>query len=361
MDIEQILLQHNIEFPLMRADDYLKLIFQSEFGCEHMVEDAQSALESLQLECKQLPQSRGELTTTVSDDFTRVNLAEFINTMGDPTTLADIFIASSKTKCGTAEALAAKCEVFLNLVAGKKIDLPLYQTKKQVAKFIADLRAVHHSMTYRLNYQPHYRVVRRDLFFVYRIIDFISARVNNKQKTFIAIDGDSSSGKSYFGRILEQYYGDKCLLIHADDFFLPIELRSNERLSEIGGNLHYERVAELLKELKGGSNTVKYYKYDCHENKMIEQEANNRPVVIVEGVYSANSRLIGFYDYVLMLTVNKKLQQTRILKRDGEDTLERYNKIWLPLEQKYLDDFSCDSAFSVRLSTDNEDYLDKSV
>ena len=58
-------------------------------------------------------------------------------------------------------------------------------------------------------------------------------------RAVIAIDGMAASGKSNLAaRLAEEL--DGCV-IHMDDFFLPPELRTQERLSSPGGNVHYER------------------------------------------------------------------------------------------------------------------------
>ena len=55
----------------------------------------------------------------------------------------------------------------------------------------------------------------------------------------IAIDGRCAAGKTTLAaRLAKELGGD---VIHMDDFFLPPALRTQERRSEPGGNVHYER------------------------------------------------------------------------------------------------------------------------
>ena len=65
----------------------------------------------------------------------------------------------------------------------------------------------------------------------------------------LTIDGRAASGKSSLALTLAKNYSGR--VVHMDDYFLPQELRTAERLTEPGGNLHYERfVAEILPGLR---------------------------------------------------------------------------------------------------------------
>ena len=67
----------------------------------------------------------------------------------------------------------------------------------------------------------------------------------------IAIDGRAASGKTTLSLALGDILGAG--VVHMDDFFLPGELRTKERLSEAGGNLHRERFSdEVVSHIRGG-------------------------------------------------------------------------------------------------------------
>ena len=69
-----------------------------------------------------------------------------------------------------------------------------------------------------------------------------------KAPVLVALEGGSASGKSTLGAELAEQLG--ATLIHMDDFFLPLELRTAERFAQPGGNVHWERVlAEVLQPL----------------------------------------------------------------------------------------------------------------
>jgi len=61
----------------------------------------------------------------------------------------------------------------------------------------------------------------------------------------VAIDGMSSALKTTLSEKLSDMFDGA--VIHCDDFFLPLEFRTQERFAEPGGNIHYERMkAEVI-------------------------------------------------------------------------------------------------------------------
>ena len=71
----------------------------------------------------------------------------------------------------------------------------------------------------------------------------IEACIKEKDKCILAIDGRAAAGKTTLANLLQEYFDGA--VIHMDDFFLPLELRTKERYATPGGNVHYERFNEL--------------------------------------------------------------------------------------------------------------------
>ena len=85
----------------------------------------------------------------------------------------------------------------------------------------------------------------------------------------IAIDGRCAAGKTTLAaRLVKELGGD---VIHMDDFFLPPALRTPERRSEPGGNVHYERfLTEVLPNLRSGR-PFSYRRFDCSRMTLGEE------------------------------------------------------------------------------------------
>ena len=163
----------------------------------------------------------------------------------------------------------------------------------------------------------------------------IEQRRENKKPFLVAIDGGSASGKSTLGAALAEEL--QATLIHMDDFFLPMEMRTEERFAQPGGNVHWERVrAEVLEPIRQGKGP-EYGVFDCSVmavNKTVRAEV--RDVVIVEGAYSLHPMLREYYDLRVLVEVEETLQKERILRRNGEQMLRRFLTEWIPLEKAYF-------------------------
>ena len=164
----------------------------------------------------------------------------------------------------------------------------------------------------------------------------IEQRRENKKPFLVAIDGGSASGKSTLGAALAEEL--QATLIHMDDFFLPMEMRTEERFAQPGGNVHWERVrAEVLEPIRQGKGP-EYGVFDCSVmavNKTVRAEV--RDVVIVEGAYSLHPMLREYFDLRVLVEVEETLQKERILRRNGEQMLRRFLNEWIPLERVYFE------------------------
>ena len=163
----------------------------------------------------------------------------------------------------------------------------------------------------------------------------------------IAIDGRCAAGKTTLAAKLAKELGGD--VIHMDDFFLPPVLRTPERRSEPGGNVHYERfLTEVIPNLATGKN-FSYQRFDCSRMALGDWlPVQNNGFVFVEGAYSCHPVLGEYMDRKVFLNIDSKTQADRIRKRNGEDRLQDFLQLWIPLEEAYF------QAFSVE---ENVDYI----
>ncbi|WP_339228959.1 NB-ARC domain-containing protein [Oceanobacillus sp. FSL K6-2867] len=166
----------------------------------------------------------------------------------------------------------------------------------------------------------------------------------------IAIDGRCGSGKTTLAKQLATKFDST--LFHLDDFFLPFEMKTNERMSEPGGNVHYERFKEeVLLPLQSGSTTV-HRPYNCQQKALDDPiQTAFKHLTIVEGVYSLHPALQDFYDYKVFLTVDKNVQRKRIQQRNGKEKLETFIQRWIPLEEHYFDSLQLEKQCDLVINT----------
>lgn len=91
---------------------------------------------------------------------------------------------------------------------------------------------VSHSASYRLAYNPSYRVVMQSHADFLRLIRTLDSFLQKNIPFILAIDGNCASGKTTLSRLLAMYFD--CNIIPMDDFFLPPGLRTDERLALTG-------------------------------------------------------------------------------------------------------------------------------
>lgn len=156
------------------------------------------------------------------------------------------------------------------------------------------------------------------------------------KNSIVAIDGRCGAGKTTLAATLAEIL--HCQVVHMDDFFLPFEMRSSERLAKAGGNVHHERfLSEVLLPLKAGKN-VTFRPFDCATGTLGEPiEIQSNGLVIVEGSYCCHPNLREHYDLRIFVDIACQTQLDRISKRDPS-LVETFAEKWIPLEEKYFDE-----------------------
>ncbi len=324
----ELLLKHYQKYPLLQAEDIFKYLFQSAFGCEHLVSDHAAALNYIKKECES---TRSVPTLDELDgEYTRVHVSCLA-----PETLASLFCLSAKKEDGLA-ALEEKLEIAKELVAGGSLPLDGEEFAKKLAAWREKgYPALHHSEAFREAYHPAYRVISNKYAKFLNLFSEIDSLLANGG-AIIAIEGGSASGKTTLAGILDEVYD--CNVFHMDDFFLRPEQRTPERFAEIGGNVDRERfLAEVLEPLKE-KKTVCYRPFDCSAWALGDPiTVEPKKLTVIEGVYSMHPDLAGSYDHSVYLDISAEYQRERILKRNPAPLAKRFFEEWIPLENRYFE------------------------
>lgn len=163
----------------------------------------------------------------------------------------------------------------------------------------------------------------------------VEDRRSGRSPFVIAIDGRSAAGKTTLAALLAGQLS--AAVIHMDDFFLPMELRTPERLAEPGANLHRERFTEeVLTHLREGKGFC-YRRFDC--GRMDYDKTVTIPgagCYIVEGAYSCQPAFGEYMDLRVFCDITPGLQKERILTRNGEEGWRRFAECWIPMEERYF-------------------------
>lgn len=150
----------------------------------------------------------------------------------------------------------------------------------------------------------------------------------------IAIDGRCGSGKSTLASALSKALD--CGVIHMDDFFLPPALRTAERLTEVGGGVHYERFTEeILPNLKS-SLPFSYRAYQCSTGEHRTVSVKSGAYFIVEGSYSHHPNFENYADLRVFLNIDENEQLKRLRHRNPQKLLD-FTEKWIPAEEAYFE------------------------
>lgn len=165
------------------------------------------------------------------------------------------------------------------------------------------------------------------------ILDWLERR--QEGVCIIAIDGRCASGKTTMAKRLCELTGAG--VIHMDDFFLPGQLRTKQRLLEPGGNVHYERFLKEVLPFLLRSEAFSYTRFDCGRMEPGEkrQVAASR-LRVVEGAYGCHPALGDYAALRVFSDVSPKVQEERILKRNGAEGLANFQQRWIPMEEAYF-------------------------
>jgi len=330
--------------PTIMPQDVIKMCFQAAYGAEHLLTDIEKAKKYFMSEydscepCNMLP-----LQEIIASEVCRVNIASWKNLSLPPEWLFNLFVRSASVRLPDSEKhFFEYINTWSEFARDNRQTLAFSFEEFQAVfkEYFANCKdgkpqAVHHSQHYRNNEKPAYRVISGPLM---RLAPVLS-QLSGKESGIIAIDGHAASGKSTLAAGLKTVIGAE--IIHMDDFFLPPGLRTQERLNQPGGNIHYERfIQEVLPNLPDMDKGFEYRIFNCnimdYDGVRKIQPSKWR---VVEGTYSHHPNFDEYMNTRVFTNIDPKTQMTRIVARNGDKLAEMFATKWIPMEIKYFAEF----------------------
>lgn len=301
--------------PAIGPQDLFKHCYQAAFGAEHLLADRSAAKAAFDAEFAAVPPRAGKLCEELSDQVCRLHLDVWKQRGLPADWLFSLFVQSKPEP--------EDIGVWLDAAA---VVMP--QATNAIEAYRRNPHPVHHSDAYRAAECPAYRVVSRRLC---RLLPILK-RIGVGQ--VIAIDGRAAAGKSTLAADLAAVTGAS--IIHMDDFFLPLALRTPQRLATPGGNVHYERfAAEVLPYLRTPQ-PFAYQRFDCSQMALAGYQTVAPGLRIVEGSYSHHPFFGNYADLTVFCDIDPAEQMRRIVARNGEAMAERFEQEWIPMEEAYF-------------------------
>lgn len=336
-------------YPKLSVADLFKFIYQSSFGCEHMVSDVVSVKAYLYKEAETAHPAKGELIEPLDGPYCRIHLG-YLKEGLSVDTFAKLFVLSAEHEEDGKERLEEKLSVLLEMARDGELPFSVEKVEKAMEKWRSEgYPACHHSEGFRAAYAPAYRLMKKEFVRFLPLFARID-RMLAQGRVTLAIEGGSASGKTTLSKLLSQVYD--CTVFHMDDFFLRPEQRTPERFAEPGGNVDRERFLEEVLEPLSKNETIQYRRFDCSMFTILPSEEKVPSALnIIEGAYSMHPELAGYYNLSAFLEISPKLQQERIAKRNSPELAKRFFSEWIPMEQKYFDSLKvkeqCDIVISI--------------
>ncbi|MBR5229611.1 MAG: hypothetical protein IKW01_02050 [Firmicutes bacterium] len=338
MDFRCYLREQKELHPAMGPQDAMKMIYQAAFGAEHLLEDQEGARRYLMKEFEETEDAHKlPLIEDISEDMCRVNIGAWKAAGLPPEWLFGIFAASAKRASGGEEKFYEYLQEADEEIARGGLDFDQEEwTAFKEGYLKGGVRAIHHSPAYRQAEKPAYRLAAGCFSRLVPVLEKAASPGTGGRPYVIAIDGRAASGKTTMANWLQAVLGAE--IIHMDDFFLPMELRTPERLAQPGGNIHYERFAEeVLPFIKKGG-PLTYRRFDCSRMDYDPEPMRLKPSdrIVVEGSYSHHPHLGKYADITVFSTISEELQMERIRSRNGDEMAEVFKSRWIPMEEKYF-------------------------
>ncbi|MEA4845674.1 MAG: hypothetical protein VB106_00410 [Clostridiaceae bacterium] len=340
-NLRKVLLQHYERDPEMQITDMVKLIYQNEFAGGHLVTNEYECLRGLMEELQTLENRPGAYLPPapfedIGNGLCRLNLTVRKSLDIDIEAINRFFISTSNSIKGNIQSFEEKLEVFKQCCIDGTLPYDPGEVEAWLDEYgMQGYPPTHHSGKYRALYSPAYRIVKIDHMNYLEVFQKIDSLMKSRDRILAAIDGNCGAGKTTLAALIGDVYD--CNIFHMDHFFLRPELKTKERLEEIGGNVDYIRFREEVIDGIQRGQKFKYRIYDC--KKMVLDKFITvlpKKLNIIEGAYSMHPALIENYDLKIFLSIDEKEQRDRILKRNGEIVLEQFLSKWIPLENIYF-------------------------
>ncbi len=159
--LEDILLQHFAMYPKMEPQDAVKLIYQQEFGPEHMIKVAKKSLSSLKAEMDGLSAGpAGEaLYESIGNGLCRLNLRPCRERGIPPEDINRLFVETAQSVKGVKKRFRQSLRALEKLAEEGETPFDAIELALFLTRYPAACPSVHHSVTYHMAYAPAYRIV----------------------------------------------------------------------------------------------------------------------------------------------------------------------------------------------------------
>ena len=206
-DTRAFLLAHAAAYPALTLTDLFKALYQSAFGCEHLVADPSAAEAYIAAEAEGARPCGRKSVEPLDGPYVRVHLDTLKKGLS-ARTLARLFALSAEHRDGAQAEFEKKLAVLTEMIRQGELPFDADEAERAISAWrAAGFPPCHHSETFRQAYAPAYRLVKAAYAPLLPLLPEIDARLAQGKRTVLAIDGPCGSGKTTLAAVIANEMG----------------------------------------------------------------------------------------------------------------------------------------------------------
>ena len=216
----RLLLEHYQKYPKLQIQDIFKFIFQSSFGCEHMITSLDFVIDYIIKEAENTKQKDSCIIEQLDGSYSRVHLSCLKNGLC-ACTLGKLFYASAKKEDKGLENLIQKLDVIKDLILEGLLPFSIEDFNSKLNEWsIKSYPALHHSNIFREEYNPSYRVIADKYIPFISLFTEIDKILEKSSAVIIINDKNLNKAQTLIDTLLEIY---NCSFISRDELISNCE------------------------------------------------------------------------------------------------------------------------------------------
>jgi len=164
-----------------------------------------------------------------------------------------------------------------------------------------------------------------------------ASTVNSGRAFVLAIDGCSGAGKSTLAAALAAMLD--AAVIEGDDFYAGgVTVRDDSPADRAGACIDWTRLRAVVTALRKGQEAVwRAFDWEAFDGRLCDKPTAlaARPVLILEGVYSARPELRDIIDFAIIVSLPQQDRMARLCQR--ERMIGRWEQQWHEAEDSYFE------------------------
>lgn len=157
-----LLIEYCKKYPELQLQDLFKFIYQSAFGCEHLVSSLDNVVKNIKSEYEIVKPNNDPVIEVLDGNYCRVPLS-FINKGVSAEKIGELFFLSAKNEPDGFNNLVSILEIVKDLIDDQLLPFDKQNFETALSNWQENnYQPLHHSDIFKKKYSPSYRVVAKE-------------------------------------------------------------------------------------------------------------------------------------------------------------------------------------------------------